>query len=548
MTNRELAAPFRDLARVMEYLGENPFKTRSYARAYDTIRKAPVELAGAERAQLLAIPGIGAAISDKIIEFAAEGRLATLDKFTAQIPAGVLEMLAVRGLGPKKVRQLVEELHVESVGELLHAIRENRVVTLRGFSVRTQDKLREQLEFYQRSQGQAKYADVERAAAQLVAQLQAAGAKVTFAGEMARQCPVVSRIEILVTGGAGALLDAEAWTPDLDREGLYRSSLADLPAVLREVDPAAFARETVVASLSSGFAAAHPEIEGLDLSRDYPDEAAVFSACGLPFVPAPQREAASPWPPVAADAVVQPGDIRGVVHAHTTWSDGASTIEEMAAAAREAGYEYLTITDHSRAAGYAGGLSENRLREQIAAVRVVDAGLEGFRVFAGTECDILRDGTLDYPDELLAELDVVVASVHSVLRMSESDATERLLRAVANPYVDILGHPTGRLLLSRPGYPLDFDAVLDACAEHGVAIELNASPYRLDLDWTLLQAAVSRGVPVSINPDAHSLAGIHDIRYGVLAAQKAGLRPAECLDSRSATDFADWLSARRRAS
>ena len=545
MTNAELAAPFRELARVMEYLGENPFKARSYARAHDLIRKAPAPLAAADRETLLGMPGIGSAISDKIIALAQTGRLPTLERYRARVPGGVRDLLGVRGLGPKKVRQLVDELGVGDVGELLHAVRENRVVALRGFSDKTQDKLREQLEFHQRSRGHAKFADVERAAGVLLDRLRASGADAAFAGELARQSPVVTVVEIVATPPADAvLLAAGDWTRD-GGGGRWRGRVGELSALVRVVARARFAYACVVGSLGPGFRSEHPRLERLDADGAFASEREVFAAAGLPDVPAPQRESRSPWPPIPASEVIVPDDVRGVVHAHTTWSDGSADIRTMATAARDAGYAYLAITDHSKAAGYAGGLQPARLREQIATIRALDAELDGITLFAGTECDILRDGTLDYDDDLLAELDLVIASVHSVLHMSEADATSRILRALEHPRVDILGHPTGRLLLGRPGYPLDVEAVLDACAARDVAVELNASPYRLDLDWTHLAAAVGRGVLVSINPDAHSTAGIGDIRYGVLAAQKAGLRPSECLNARSASEFAAWLRRRR---
>ena len=545
MTNRELALPFRTLGRVMEYLGENPFKTRSYARAYETIRKAGQPLVGTPREGLLAIPGIGSAIADKILEFGATGRLTTLERYLGQVPAGVIELLGVRGLGPKKVRQFVDELGVESVGELLHAIRENRVAALRGFSAKSQAKLREQLEFHQHSLGRSRLADVLPAATALRDRLRAAAPRAEFSGQLARQCDVVDRVELLVAGPVPTEALGADWAPSEANGGAYAGTVEGLPAIIRSCPADRFPAQRVAATLGPGFAARHVGLLSLEMDGGYADERSVFAAASLPYVPTPQREADSPWPPVPEEEVIDLDDIRGVVHAHTTWSDGSATIREMAEAARSAGYEYLTITDHSRAASYAGGLQPDRLREQVEAVRAVDAQLDGITLFTGTECDILRDGSLDYDDDLLADLDFVVASVHSVLRMEIDDATERLLHAVANPHVDVLGHPSGRLLLSRPGYPLDYDRLLDACAAHGVAVELNASPYRLDLDWRLLPAAIARGVLVSINPDAHSVSGIDDIRYGVLAAQKAGLRPRDCLNARSAADFAALLHGRR---
>jgi DNA polymerase (family 10) len=244
----------------------------------------------------------------------------------------------------------------------------------------------------------------------------------------------------------------------------------------------------------------------------------------------------------ALPVLIEEADIRGVVHTHSTYSDGINTVRQMAEASRERGYEYLVMSDHSQAAFYANGLKADRVREQWREIDALNEEMAPFRILKGTECDILSDGSLDYDEELLAGFDLVIASVHSNLNMDEERAMERLLAAIANPYTNILGHPTGRLLLSREGYPIDHAAVIDACAEHRVAIELNANPYRLDLDWSWVPYAVERGVKVSINPDAHSTGGIDDIHYGVLAARKGGLRKVDCLNTRGVEDLLAYFS------
>ena len=554
MTNAALARHFRELATVMEYRGDNVFKYRSYARAADTIKKAPHELAAFTKAELTALPSIGDAIADKILELVASGKLDLLDRYRAEIPEVALELLTVKGLGANKVRQLVTELELESLGDLLHAIEENRVVQIKGFSHASQAKLREQLEFYVRSQGQLRLPDILSATAALVAECRDVGLEAQPAGAAARHCPTAGAVAVWLavdTHRPQPLLDlgfvpaaAPAW---------YTSDDAALACLQRErggvqehVCTAPIAHTawlSVVTCASPQFLRQHPPL--LTPSAEGTAEA-VFAKAGLPFTPAPQREPASPWPPVAGEDLVQVAHLRGVVHAHTTWSDGSAGLPELATACREAGYEYLAVTDHSRAAGYANGLSVDRLRAQALEVAKWNAAHPDFRVFHGTECDILRDGRLDYDDEVLAELDLVIASVHSVLRMSRADATERILRAIANPYVTMLGHPTGRLLLSRAGYDLDVDAVLAACAEHRVAVEINANPMRLDLEWRHVGLAVELGVKISINPDAHSPRGIDDIRYGVLVAQKAGLRPRDCVNCLDAGGFAEYLLSQRR--
>ena len=243
------------------------------------------------------------------------------------------------------------------------------------------------------------------------------------------------------------------------------------------------------------------------------------------------------------------GDLRGTLHNHSTYSDGAHTLRQMAEAARAMGLEYFGVCDHSRSLQIANGLSIERLREQAEEVRALNAAFAAdggppFRIFHGSECDILRDGSLDYPDDVLAELDFVVASIHSHFNMTEDEATERLIRAAEHPHVAILGHLTGRLLLSREGYPVDHSRVIAACAAHGVAIEVNANPYRLDIDWRYVREATAQGVPIAINPDAHAIDGLEDVQWGVAVARKGWLTPAQCLNAKSADDFAAWLSAR----
>lgn len=540
MTNKEIAAHFRDLARVMEYAGENAFKIRSYSKAYDLLRKRDEPVAHLSAPELQQLDGIGKAISEKIVALVHTGRLEQLDRYRATLPPAAAELLQVRGLGPKKVKQLVEELEIESVGELLHAIRENRVIELKGYSDKSQAKLRQQLEFYQSSQGLARYADLEARALKFLKALRQNCTRAELTGELRRQLPVVTEITLLATRDALPYL-REAGFSESEQSAI--GELDEFATRVLLTDPEDFARAWVHSSSAPAFLAEHTALR----EADGANEAAVFADADLPYVPAPQREAESPFPPVVAADVIGERDVRGVVHAHTTWSDGATSSEVLAKACRDAGYDYLVVTDHSKAAGYAGGLSRERLLAQRDELRALDARLPDFRVFAGTECDILRDGTLDYDADTLRTLDVVIASVHSVLTMSLEDATARIVRAIETGLVDILGHPTGRLLLSRAGYPLDWDRVFDACASHGTAVELNASPYRLDVDWTLIPRALERGLKISINPDAHALSGLGDIRYGVLAAQKAGLRPAECLNALDADGFAAWLAARGQA-
>ena len=560
MTNAQLAAAFRDLAKLMEYHGENVFKTRSYTKVADVIKKANVDFAQLSREELLATEGVGEAIADKISELGSTGELSLYRRYVGDTPDVVLELLKVKGLGVKKVRQLVTELGVSSVGELKQAVEENRVVALKGFSTASQTKLGAQLDFFEAARGQLRYADALTVAGPLREGFRQNTSRAEYTGALRRQCNTVAELDFLCVAD-DALADA------LTADGYGATPLDEAPASparrLAEIGVRCFVNAAeppvrrvfttpieawgtawVLTTCTPEYLAANSSL--LDAAAPLAEEATVFAKAQLPYCPAPQREAAAPAPPTPADEVIRSADIRGVVHAHTTASDGSATLEVLAEAVQRAGYSYLTVTDHSKAAGYANGLSIERLRQQGAEIAAYNVAHPDFRVFAGTECDILRDGRLDYPDDVLAELDIVIASVHSVLTMAPADATERLLTAIRNPYTTMLGHPTGRLLLSRAGYAPDMTAVLEACAEHEVVVEINASSMRLDLDWTYVPLAVELGVKLSINPDAHSVKHLDNIRYGVYAAQKAGLRPADCLNCLDADDFGDFLAERKR--
>ena len=554
MTNAELAAAFRSLAKLMEYRGENGFKIRSYTKVADVIKKGDVDFAKLSREDLLRVDGIGNAIADKIVELGTAGELSLYRRYVDETPEVVLDLLTVKGFGVKKVRQLVEDLGITSVGELKQAVDENRVAQLKGFSTASQAKLGAQLDFYEASLGQLRYADALAVAAPLLEGFRQNSSRAEYAGALRRQCNTVAELDFLCVESEGleAYLTAEGYEATegaLPSASVGRAFVHAKEQPTRRVfvaGPEAWGAAWIATTGAEDYLAERAALGAVASAEPYATEAEVFARASLPYCPAPQREVASPTPPTPDTDVLQLGDIRGVVHAHTTASDGSATLPVLAKAVRDAGYGYLTVTDHSKAAGYANGLSVERLRAQVVEVAAYNQAHPGFRVFAGTECDILRDGRLDYPDGVLAELDIVIASVHSVLTMSPADATERLLTAISNPYTTMLGHPTGRLLLSRAGYEPDMVAVLEACAEHEVAVEINASALRLDLDWSLVPLAVHLGVKISINPDAHSVKHIDNIRYGVYAAQKAGLRPRDCLNCLEAEGFGAYLSERRR--
>lgn len=540
MTNKEIAGWFRKLADIMELHGENPFKIRSYQSAYVTLRKWGEPLADLSLDQLNEISGIGKAISEKIRELVETGTLATYQKYADQTPEGVVELLDVPGIGPKKVRLLWKELGVESLGELLYACNENRLIELKGFGVKTQEDLQAKLAFYLQNKGQMRYPDALQVAREVLMELEALapGARVELTGELRRGCQVISEIAML-------------WNPPATMD------LAGLPGFKREEESWWYLRED------------HPAVRVFTASldqwgeqlwlttgtpayvRSFPvtartaaEESDFMRANDLPLHLPEWRESRE-WAEAAAG---RPGElidvhhIRGMIHAHSKWSDGVHTVEEMALAARSAGAEYLVMTDHSQSAFYANGLKPDRVVAQRKEIEALNRQLAPFRIFHGIESDILYSGELDYEEDVLSSFDVVIASVHSQLKMDEDRAMTRLLGAIQNRHTRILGHPTGRLLLSRSGYPVDHRKLIEACAEHGVAIELNANPARLDLDYTWLPYAMECGVLVAINPDAHSMAGIQDVQYGVQVARKAGLRVDNCLNTMDIGRFLEWIS------
>ena len=553
MTNAEIARHFRDLATVMEYLGENQYKYRSYDRAADTIHKANQPIAQLDEEALQDLPGIGKAIAAKVRQLLSNGQLELLEQYRLSTPPVALQLLAIKGLSAKKVKQLTTELHLSSVGDLLHAIQENRVAKLKGYSAKSQDKLREQIMFWQCAQGQLRMPEIMRLTDELVENLLALGLKAVPTGAALQHACIASQISVLAarTPEVCQRLEDAGFTREKDGSDVlhtehisrYRRSEEGVQeeVVLAEAGYSAWAH--VISASSAAFLQQHPELQRPVQAGH---EQQVFAKAELPYVPAPQRELEAPWPPIPEAALVQRKHLRGVVHAHTTWSDGSTELHDLAAACQERGFEYLTITDHSQAAGYAHGLSVERLQQQAQAIVAWNEAHPEFLVLRGSECDIMRDGRLDYDDETLAQLDIVIASVHSVLTMTREDATARLLTAIANPYTAMLGHPTGRLLLSRPGYDIDVEAVLSACAQNQVAVELNANPLRLDLDWRHIGLARELGIKISINPDAHSIAGLDVLEYGVRAAQKAGLRPEDCLNCLSAADFSAYLQQQRQ--
>ena len=550
MTNKQVATAFSDLAKIMELHDENPFKIRSYSSAYLTLRKVKQPLIEMSDGEITALKGVGKTIAGKIRELNESGKMMTYEKYREMTPPGVVDMLKVNGFGPKKVKVVWKELGAESIGELLYACNENRLVEIKGFGQKTQTELIKKLELFLNSQHKFHYGKVAPVQEVILEKLkkQLPKAQIAVVGDMIQLNPIVEYLDFLVAGATEVekvFDDKNLVFGKKDKNGFYGNTDEGIPVRIFICEPKEWGSKLFRYSSSSEFISAFLEKAKANANADTVDfkniktEKIVFEKAQLPYILPELRydESALSMPVVSEDDLIRPEDIRGVVHAHTTYSDGIHTLEEMVNEAKNLGYEYLTITDHSQAAFYANGLKPDRLFEQFAAIDELNSKQKGFKIYKSIESDILNDGSLDYDEEILKQFDLIIASVHTNLKMDEKKATQRLITAIENPYTTILGHPTGRILLARSGYPIDHAKVIDACAANGVHLELNANPLRLDIDWTWIPYAREKGVLISINPDAHSRGGIQDIKYGALVARKGRLTKEGCLNARGQKAF-----------
>jgi DNA polymerase (family 10) len=427
---------------------------------------------------------------------------------------------------------------------LLYACNENRLVELNGFGQKTQEDLKNKLEYFLQSRDKFHYASLEDLALAIKAYFkkELPDANVDWVGEMRQKLPVVQKIELLIASDQDIkpLIEPKLTIQTQDENSYTCRSENNTPVKIFQCKPAEFGSKLFKYTGSLEFIDAFiKKADGLDF-KDIAVEKDIFEKAGIDFIEPELRDRTdliSTTQPVLVDET----QIKGVIHSHTTYSDGINTLREMAEYSRDQGFEYIGITDHSKAAFYANGLKEDRVLQQMEEIDTLNNEMAPFKIFKGIESDILNDGSLDYEEDILKKFDFIIASVHSNLKMDKEKATNRLITAVENPYTTILGHPTSRLLLSREGYPIDHMKVIDACAENNVVIELNANPYRLDIDWTWIPYAVEKGVMISINPDAHSVGGIKDIHFGVLAARKGGLQADQCLNCLTANEFAAFL-------
>jgi DNA polymerase (family X) len=557
MDNKTIARTLNLLSQLSELHNGNPFKTKSISATALKIRKLPYPLAGKSLDELAAIEGIGKSSAAKVRELIDTGTIRELEELAEKTPVGIIDILGIKGLGPKKVQILWKELGIENTGELLYACNENRLIEAKGFGLKTQEEIRKLVEFKLSNNGRFLYAQVEEFAEALLGQLQLLFPQTLIApaGAYRRKSEIVEGLDVLI----GKPLDeqAEAAVGSLalltivarHAESLEAETTAGIRTYLYFCDEHRYYRELI---RKTGSPAHVTELASLlpDESGPFESEEAVYRQAGLQFIEPELREGGQELALARENRLpklIDWSDLRGTLHNHSTWSDGVNTLEEMAVFCRdELKLDYLGICDHSASAFYAKGLNAERVLLQHEEIDALNAKLAGFRIFKGIESDILFDGSLDYPEEILQRFDFVVASIHSVFKMTEEKATDRLIRAIENPYTTILGHPTGRLLLSRSGYPIDFKKVIDACAANDVVIEINGNPLRLDLDWRWHQYALGKGVMLSVNPDAHSNNGFYDMHYGLLAARKGGVAAENCLNTLSLPQITEYFNIRKK--
>jgi len=552
MDNYAIADQFSLLAKLMDIHGENAFKAKSYSSAAFAIEKLPEALAELPEAKIAKLRGIGDSVAKKITEVLQTGELKALQDLIAKTPAGVLEMMNIKGLGPKKINTIWKEMDIDTIDGLEEACRDNRVAQKKGFGEKTQQKILEAIDFVRNNQGWFLYKQVEDFAQALQTKLEQkfSERRTAISGEFKRQLEVVSKLEWVTTATKSELLsylvnDQVQILSDTN-EMLILCAENFLPLHFHLATEETFAYKLVETSSSEDFFSTLKEHIA---STDAINEEEIFEKAGLTFIPSYLRENKSiiaNATSISFDNIVQTSSIKGLIHSHSNWSDGAYTVEQMAEELINLGFEYLVISDHSKSAYYANGLSEDRIREQHRYIDELNKKLHPFRIFKCIECDILGDGELDYGNDILKTFDLVITSIHSNLDMDEEKAMMRLMGAITNPYTTILGHMTGRLLTRRKGYPVDHKKIIDACVAHDVVIEINASPSRLDMDWRWIEYAVEKGLMLSINPDAHSLEEFHYVKYGTLVAQKGALPVSRNLSSFSLKEFEAFLQEKRK--
>ena len=563
MTNKEVIALLEEVALLLDLAGESPFKSRAYTNVARQIEHTEEDVDTlAEEGRLRELKGVGDALEQKITEYVTTGKLEYHQKLRARFPDSLFDLFGIPGLGPKRIKQVYEELGIASLPELEKACANGGLSGLKGFGPKMQEKLLIGIAFAKEQHGQSLYnrAYLEGKRLKNLLSEDESVIRIEIAGSLRRAKEVVKDIDLIASSSDPKSV-MKRFVEDIEVQhvtghGDTKSSVVlhsgiavDLRVVSDKEYPFALAHFTGSKDHNVTMRRRAKE-RGLKLneyglfkgekSRVCKSEADIHTALDLPFIPPELREDMGEFELESTPGLVTLDDVVGMFHSHSRYSDGQNTIEEMALAAQELGYHYLTMTDHSQSAVYANGLRPETVVKQQKEIDEVNGKIKDFRVLKGIESDIRADGSLDYEEDVLKSFELIIASVHSGLDMNEAEATKRVVTAVENPYTTILGHPTGRLLLARKGFPLNYDTLFDACVANNVAIEINANCKRLDLDWRYVRRARDRGIKLSIGPDAHSTGGIEDMIYGVGIARKGWLEPADLLNCMTVDEFFAW--------
>ena len=562
MTNKDITSIFKLTAKLLELHDENVFKVKAYQSAVFNLERIEQTLATLTLDELSSIENINKNTASKIVEIIETGSFSELEKLLETTPSGVIELLEIPGIGPKKVRTIWKELNVTSKEALLEACQDNRIATLKGFGEKTQQTIIDGLAYLNQQEGKFLYAEVESYSNSLLLLLQKElpNTPIALAGQIIRKLEVIDLMTVVIgSDKASSIIEVLDKLPYFKKAPSHSS-----PFIWRGTDveigiqlefkiyaTANFQKEVFINSSSIQhlkLSLGSENIYEIVKKAPFESEEKLYDSIGLHFVIPEAREGyrehlltkEKPLPEVIENA-----HLKGVLHNHSTYSDGKNTVLEMAEACIERGYQYFGISDHSVTASYAGGLDIDRVEQQQREIDTINSQLKDFTVFKGIESDILNDGSLDYPTDILQSFDFIVSSIHSNLKMDEATATNRLIKAIENPYTTFLGHATGRLLLKREGYPLNFEKIIDACAANKVIIELNANPRRLDIDWRWMDYILNKNVLLSINPDAHVITGIDDMQYGVNVARKALVPKEMIFNTKSTTEVAAYFKLKK---
>ncbi|PWK26791.1 DNA polymerase (family 10) [Arcicella aurantiaca] len=561
MSNEEIVSLLELTVKLLELHDENEFKIKNLGFATRALDKTTEDLLNLSVEQLAGLPSVGKSIAGKIDEIRRTGTTQELTELLSRTPEGVLEMLQIKGIGPKKVRTIWQELGITDNRELLLACENGEVAKLKGFGDKIQATIKESILYAQSNTGKLRMEKGEELAQILFDELEKQFEQVEIVGDVRRKNEIVNSIQLVVghtkpwevqqfLNALNYLQQDEKISSPFAWRGKFQEK--EIPVEIQVCSPQQFVNQVFIYSSSEKHLATNGIYKRVN-QQIFDSEEAIYESLNIPYIIPEMREGRFEFDWVQNhqnEELVTWDSLKGILHNHSTYSDGKHTLEAMADYCRELGFEYLGIADHSKTASYAKGLSEERIIEQHAEIEKLNQKYASmtdrpFKILKGIESDILGDGSLDYADDVLKSFDYIVASIHQNLKMTEEKAMSRIIKAIENPYTTILGHPTGRILLSRAGYPIDYQKVIDACAANGVVIEINASPYRLDLDWRWIQYALEKNVMLSINPDAHEKEGYFDMHYGVAVARKGGLTSKMTFNVLSLSEMEEYLKGKR---